>query len=109
PRHHCSSGVSWTLTLAHGWPTTTTWNRGRQTCMCAASRQRVTGSTSRFPKRSTPSYWRSWEKTRDDAPSLADAELGENAVEQVGGGRLAGDLAQCFERGPQVDGDKVER
>jgi hypothetical protein len=40
---------------------------------------------------------------------LADAELGEDAVEQVGGGGLTGDLAEGFERGAQIDGDEVQR
>ncbi len=42
-------------------------------------------------------------------PSLADAELGEDAVEQISRGRLAGNLAQRFERGPQIDCHEVER
>src|SRR5690242_1784771 len=47
--------------------------------------------------------------TQRKAVSLADAELGEDAVEQIGGGCLTGDLAERFERGAQVNRDEIER
>ena len=41
------------------------------------------------------------------AALFADAKLAENPVEQIVGHRLAGDLAQRFQAGAQVDGDEV--